>query len=439
MIALALAAIFVSGAGLSGSLPKGALRRAVGLAFGLGAWSAAYAAALLLAGPKALVAKDVALVALGVALMAAVRPRSLPLADEPAPRWLAAFFAAACALAAAAFVEHTIRLPDGGWDAWMVWNLRARFLARDAANFRAAFSPDLLFLAHQDYPWLVPGLVAQGFLLAGREPPLVPAGIAFIFGALCVAVVALGLARLRGRRAGILGGIAVATLPCFPTFASNQQSDVPLAVFFAIAVVLVALAIERDSLRLFVPAGFAAGLCAWTKNEGAMYAVFLGLALLAHRRSFRAVWLYALGALPCAALFIAFKLSLAPPNDLAVFSTRADVLARALDVRRIGLLFLLVLRRIVYFQDFALWIVAELLALWLYVRRLPSAPATQTVGTAIVLCCLAYAPIYILQPHRLDWIFRTSADRLFMQLWPAMVLSTLLSLTKSQAQTRAHT
>ena len=64
-----------------------------------------------------------------------------------------------------------MRFPDGGYDAWMIWNTRARFLVR-AADFHTAFSPRLLFWLHQDYPWLVPGAVAQAFMLQGHGEPL---------------------------------------------------------------------------------------------------------------------------------------------------------------------------------------------------------------------------------------------------------------------------
>src|SRR5438105_4673890 len=130
----------------------------------------------------------------------------------------------------------------------MIWNLRARFLAR-TADLRSAFSPAMAFLAHQDYPWLLPAAVAQAFSMFG-ESRIVPAAIAAIFGALAIAVATLGVARAQGARWGLLGGLAVVTLPCFATFASNQQSDVPLAVYFAIAAGLMTSAKSRSELAL---------------------------------------------------------------------------------------------------------------------------------------------------------------------------------------------
>lgn len=440
--ALAVAAVALSGAGLvsagfSDSGPR-ALRVAMAAALGLGTWSAAYAAALLAFGPGAMLAKDAAVAAFGLSLLLWPRPERKKNfffregGDHTStPRWVWALFAAACLVAAVLFVEHTRRFPDGGWDAWMVWNLRARFLARAGGGFRAAFSPAMLFFAHQDYPFLLPGLVAQGFVLRGAEAAWIPAGIAFAFGALAVALLTLSLRWRLGGLWGALGGLALLAMPCFPTFASNQQSDVPLAVYLVVAATLL---FSRDHLL----AGFAAGLAMWTKNEGSLYVACLLAAWLWRERDFRGVARFAIGALPLVALLAYFKLSVAPPTDLAALSTRASLLQHALDPERWGLVALLTLRRVVYFQDFALWTVAESLLLLLWVRKRPP----TTLGTMLFLACLAYGPIYVLQPHRLDWIYRTSADRLFIQLWPLAVMATAIHLSgaaKDPARTTART
>jgi MYXO-CTERM domain-containing protein len=427
-------ALFGAGAVAAGfprqadSATERAFRAAIAVAVGIGAWSSAYAAGRM-AGGGAGAAKDWALALLGAALLAAFRRREREerrAPQEALPRWLLAFFTLSCLVAAAAFLEHTFRFPDGGWDAWMIWNLRARFLAR-SADLRSAFSPDLSFLAHQDYPWLLPGAVAQALTLFG-ESRAVPAAIGAIYGLLAVAVVTLGLGRALDARWGLLGGLAVTTLPCFAVFASNQQSDVPLAVYFAIAAALIASARSRREIAL---AGFAAGLGMWTKNEGSLYAGCLLLALLWRNRDARGGALFALGALPCAALLAWFKLSLAPPNDLVAFSNGGTLLHNALDLARWGDLVALVLRRIVYFQDFALWALAEALALVLLVRTRP--PSAER--TALLLALAAFGPIYALQPHRLEWIFRTSANRILIQLWPAAVLATLPGLARTRART----
>jgi hypothetical protein len=379
------------------------LRVVAAAAFGIGAWSGGYAAALLLGLPRLPVATAVAVAGVVLAFRAASREPQA--ASRAVPAWLWAAFGAACVLDVAVFIEHTLRFPDGGYDAWMIWNTRARFLSR-AADFRTAFSPHLSFWLHTDYPWLLPGIVAR----LGH-----PAIVAAVFGVLCLAALVFAVARVRGAYWGFLAGLVLATTPCFPIFASNQQSDVPLALFFLLACAL----LEEQPLL----AGFAAGLGAWTKNEGLLYLLCLAIALRKPRETGR----FLLGAAPLLALLALFKLTLPVHSDL--ISAPAQIVGRALDLRRWGELVLLVLRRIVFFQDFALWVVAEVLLL-LVVR-----PRT-VLGTALFLACAAYAPIYVLQPHPLDWIFRTSVDRIFIQLWPAAILATVTALVPAPATAR---
>jgi hypothetical protein len=438
MIFLSVCAIGLCGAGLSNAGLPGAsraLRVAVAIALGIGVWSSAYAAQWLAFGARGTLWKDVVLALAGIALLLYARSgvsarlprRTVLAADHPAgeslraPRWLVVLLGCACALCIAAFVEHTVRLPDGGWDAWMTWNLRARFLVR-AADAREAFSPQMLFWSHQEYPWLLPGVVAQVFLLCG-ESYAAPAVVAFVFGALLLAVLVASLSALEGRRTALLGGLALCSLPCFSTFTANQQADVPLALYVTISAAL--LELEGGERRTAVLSGVAAGLAAWTKHEGALYLACFAAGLLLFRR--RALLPYLAGALPGIVLFAAFKLTVAPHSAFA----EAGAAARILDPRRWVELFLLVVRRVVFFQAYALWVVAWIAALWVARDEL----RRSWLAAALLFAFAACAAIYLLVPFPLGWIFRTSADRLFMQLWPSALLLTLPALRRATAHT----
>ncbi|HET7787982.1 MAG TPA: glycosyltransferase family 39 protein [Myxococcales bacterium] len=442
---LAAAAVALAGAGLvalafperAGDLRGRALRACLGLLLGLGAWSAAFAAALLLFGRDARIvaAKDALLAAAGAVLVVLRRGRPVEAGapGDPAPRGVWALLALGCVVCTGAMIEHTLHWPDGGYDAWMIWNLRARFLVR-ARDFHDAFSPHLLYWVHQDYPWLLPGVVAQGALLRQGDATLVAEVVSYLFGVLAVATLALSLARLRGPLWGLLGGLALLGTPCFSVFIANQQSDIPLAAYMAAAAALLAMAVAdpRRPATLFLLSGFAAGLGAWTKNEGILYAGCLFAALQWKLRQAREPLWFALGFMPLGALVLGFKLTVALPNDLLRFSSAAGLLQRASDLRRWGELLLLVLRRLVFFQNFALWLVAEVLLLLLVLRsKRPGA-----LGLALLLAFAAYLPIYLLQPHPLDWLFRTSIDRIVIQLWPAVILANLLALAPARTTAR---
>ncbi|HEY6912758.1 MAG TPA: glycosyltransferase family 39 protein [Myxococcales bacterium] len=446
----AAAAVALGGAGLvalgfperAGDRRGRALRICLGLALGLGAWSSAFAAALLLFGrdARAIAAKDAGLALAGAALLWARRrrPAETGAQGDRSPRWVQALFVLGALVCTGAMIEHTLHWPDGGYDAWMIWNLRARFLVR-ARDFHEAFSPHLLYWVHQDYPWLVPGVVAQATLLRHGDATLVAETVSFLFGALAVAVLCLSLSRLRGPLWGTLGGLVLLGTPCFSVFIANQQSDVPLAVYVVVAASLLAFALEdpRRPSTTFLLAGLAAGLGAWTKNEGLLYAGCFFVALSWRLREARPLLWFAAGFSPPAALLAGFKATVALPNDLLRFSTAAGVVARAFDLHRWAQLLVMALRRIVFFQNFALWLVAEVLLLLLVLRKRKAGP----LGLALLFAFAAYVPIYLLQPHPLDWLFRTSIDRIVIQLWPALILTTLAALAPPPApgQTRART
>ena len=455
MTVLALFAVLLLGTGLlATALPAPAPRGLVlvlGACLGLAAFSASYAASLFALGgsPGVRAAKDLLLALAGLLLLwrsrvafrtdaRLTRPMRAAAPEPQAPRWLWALVLCACALCSVLFVEHTLRFPDGGWDAWMIWNLRARWLARAAQGFQTAFSPDLVFWAHQDYPLLVPGLVAQGFLLTGSESPAVPAAIAFSLAALSVSLLAVSLAQLRGLRWGLLGGLTLLATPSFVSFAANQQADVPLGLFVLCACVPLALALEQDQQPgLLALSGAAASAAAWTKNEGLLYLLLLAAALVfaprpqALRARARDLSLFLFGALPVLALLLFFKLEYAHTNDLVHFTSSQSALERLTDLSRWSQLVLALARRVVYFQDWALFLLAELLALIFLVPRLPGRPSTRVLGLFLGMSACAWIPMYILQPHPLLWFFRASIDRLVNHLWPAILLTMFLLLAGS--------
>jgi 4-amino-4-deoxy-L-arabinose transferase-like glycosyltransferase len=268
----------------------------------------------------------------------------------------------------------------------------------------------------------LPGVVAQAFLLFG-ESYTAPAVVAFAFAALLVAVVVSALAQLEGRKHALLAGLVLCSTPCFPTFAANQQSDIPLALYFFAAAAL--LELGRGRFRTLVLAGFAAGLCAWTKNEGTIFIGCVGFGLFVFRRE--ALRPFALGALPGFALLVAFKLLVAPPSPL----TEPGLLGRLVDPQRWLVLLADVARRLVYFQAFGLWLLAWIAALVVARKELRRSP----LALALLLSYAACAGIYLGVPYPLHWIFKSSADRLFMQLWPSAILLTLPALRRATAHT----
>src|SRR5205814_6581478 len=184
--------------------------------------------------------------------------------------------AVAAAIALALFVEHTVRYPDGGWDARAIWNLRARALHRAPLRLDLAFSPKMPE-AHPDYPLLVPALVADALAMGEGEESYASGVIALAFAALFAAVAASGAAAMSGPTAGWVAALVVVGFPALLQMGVTQCADVPLAGLFATACALVAT--SRGRWQALALAGFAGSLCALTKNEGLIWAGALAIAV----------------------------------------------------------------------------------------------------------------------------------------------------------------
>ena len=66
----------------------------------------------------------------------------------------------AIAIATSAMTDAWEANPQGNWDAWSIWSLRARFLAAPGHLPHRAWSPALSW-THPEYPLLVSGFIAR--------------------------------------------------------------------------------------------------------------------------------------------------------------------------------------------------------------------------------------------------------------------------------------
>ena len=143
--------------------------------------------------------------------------------------------------------------PQGGWDAFSIWNLRARFLLH-TATWKFAVTPFPVG-THMEYPLLLSSVVARGWTYAGSPSPTMPIATAFVFAVGLVLLLVSTLALARGTSAGLLAGVVLLASPAFMTQAPSEYADVPLAFFFLAALALivqggahVALAVARRRL-----------------------------------------------------------------------------------------------------------------------------------------------------------------------------------------------
>jgi hypothetical protein len=421
------------------------LRLAMAPSMGLGLLSLVYFAVRTVGGAgggMALVA--FALVALGLVGLAWRRAAGAAAETRDwakGPGWLWWVFGAVAGMAALTLALILVASPHGEWDAWSIWNLRARFLFR-AVEATAPFDP-LLNSSHPDYPLLVPASVAGLWTWNGGEAQWLAAAVAVAFWASAVLVPVLVLARLRSTTLGLTAGLALAGMPLLTRNASAMYADVVVGYFFAAAAGLGLLAVEKGAGRgAAALAGAAAGLAAWSKNEGLVFCGIVAVTFVGvvrSREEWRERWRVA-GALVAGMLAVLafvghFKYHYAPANDLVAVGKGVSMGARLLDFSRYSATFWGMAEGIFRFGD---WMLPPVIVFggWLALQGIRKMDRGIVFWPFVVgsLQLLGYLLVYVAGSERLEWQLETSVERLLLQIWPVAVLGVLF-LGKDSAGT----
>ena len=327
--------------------------------------------------------------------------------------------------------------PHGGWDAFAMYNARARFLFRGSETWIDAFR--VSGMLHPDYPVLVPGTIARFWTYVGSETTLAPSLVGFCFVASTVVLLFTVLGTRRGVAAASLATMLLCGLrtvqygnDSFVLVGALQITDVPFAFYLLAALVLALPNLgTREQGGSLVAAGLFASLAAWSKNEGfLMVMVFmLSLAVVevaSHgwRSGARRVGFAMVGSFPILALVIAFKFWIAPPGDI-FSSSNVGIAERILDSSRYSEVFVRLVESIGQHGGGAMIALAiAILALgWRSRQEMVdhALPALVVIGLSA-----GYFFVYIITPHDLSWHQVSSQLRLLTHLWPAILLAGFL-------------
>lgn len=440
------------------------IRYALGLGPGLGLGVASlvlFFGRLLGLGRPGLVELMIVFTGLAAVSLAWSRRRTRPTPDEGVPGAppvrtplaLRAVALLALLLTAAGAIESYRVLsrswPEGTWDAVAIWNVRARFLERGYEDVSTLFKQVEPF-SHPHYPLLVPGAVATQLVIAGEDDDWVPETTALAFllglGLLTFAVVA---------DSGLLAYAALATAflwgtPFVLKWGISQGGDVPVAYFFLGAVAALAANLPGrgagDRLPPIPPilGGVFLGLLAWTKNEGTLMALLLlglyalwtlafsegGLRGWRDWQRWRPLLGIGIGAAPGLAAVFLFKWLWAPESGLDTF-LGGKLVERVLSLERWWIPVQEILKRLLPLKQTygwgGAWPALELgivLVAWLHWRS--RRPWTSFWGAAILATVLSWIPIYAVTPYGQLWHISGSLDRLFLQIFPAVIAGVFL-------------
>jgi hypothetical protein len=420
---------------------------------GIGIASCLYFLGLTVAGPSLLFLASLGIIVAAVALLNGMLAKNRGTALDwapgpPTPAYLTGLLLLAIALAATMFVVHSIEKPHGEWDAWTIWNLKARFLFRGGEYWTDAFSSQMPN-SHPDYPLLLPSIVAMCWTLARAESISVPIAVAFLFTLGTAGLLISSMGVLRGKTQAFVVGILLLATSSFVQLGAMQYADGPLSFYMLATLALLCLQDRFPSdLRFSIAAGLAAGFAPWTKNEGWL---FLGAVLLARliallrfgdRSALGPQFVrLAVAGLPATALAAFFKLHFAPANDL-VAQKSADLIAHIATFGRWVITAEGFVKMIFLVGGFLLPIALVLGLYWFLVRfhiEEHDRPSLVTLLLTLGLLLAGEFAAYVAFPPDIITQLNVSLERLYVQLWPVALLPFFLAANPPQLVSRpAH-
>ncbi len=224
-------------------------------------------------------------------------------------------------------VKQGLFYPYGGWDAWQVWNFKAKFLFLSGEYWHNLFSADL-WRSSPHYPLLLPLINVWGWLFSAKPNDTTPLVTSILFSCLTAGLLSSALWEKTKNVFSLLPGLLILTLPFYILLATTQYCDIVLSFYLLASIVALTEAQKKNRKPLALLAGLLAGFLGFTKPEGLIASLILcglvvGLTLTSKLRknknfSFVCAGLFFLGFALCSLPTFVFNVLYSPGNQTFV-------------------------------------------------------------------------------------------------------------------------
>jgi hypothetical protein len=348
----------------------------------------------------------------------------------------------AIAYAMVTVITTTLLYPAMAWDAFSIWQLKAKVLATLPLRPRPDyFTTVCLSHTHLRYPILAPMMSAGVHAMAGGFDRLASAPDILLFGGLS-AVVFCAIRRKSGMLPALVATALLMNLETMYHWAGAGTGEMPLTAFYGCSVLCLLRWVENRRLGDLVLASVFTACMAWTKNEGvALAAINLLIIVIVSLKPFgttivQPLLAYLIVAMLCAPWAIYIRGLPRTDEDYAGRLTLHNMVANTWRLPSILHGFSAELLRFDRWGIFWLLLIG-LVAIAFISRRGGTAPVRLLLAL-LVLHLVAYIPAFMVTNWKITSLMGAASDRLFMHATPAAaVLIGWLWLRSFRLESRA--
>jgi len=170
---------------------------------------------------------------------------------------------------------HAKYYPMGGWDAWEVWNYKAKFIFSAEDKWTNMFQP-MLWRSSPHYPLLLPLVNVWGWSFINQTTPAIPmiTSMVFVFLTICLLSAVL-YHSTKSPTALLVPGLLV-TLPFFGILSISQYCDIVLSFYLLSSLYGLIKTLEGSHTAPYaILSGISLGMLSFTKPEGIVAAGIL--------------------------------------------------------------------------------------------------------------------------------------------------------------------
>ena len=314
--------------------------------------------------------------------------------------------------------------PSGGWDAWSVWNLKAKFIFLAGQRWVDMLSPKM-WGSSPHYPLFLPLINVWIWGFFNKNVELTPAIVSMLFFLLIVLLLYTSLRRESSSWVVLLAPLLLLSSELYSTLAASQYCDIVVG-FYLLASLTSLWRAEQERSRAWLILGcILLGILSFTKSEGTIAALLIFMLMTIKKllgkqsqQKFQEILFAAIVFFLTALPTIIFNLFFSPGNQ--TFTNGLQSLQHPATFDRFKFCIAFLLSEMISMKWCGLWITVIVIGLLSLKRGWKGALKIFPLSLSIYLgIVLAYC--FVNTRFEIGWLLQVTLDRILASLLPSIL------------------